>query len=349
MLVLLFLPIADSTWAVTLPALAFSIAWLLFDRVRSATQATLEYLLGTDCSLPLPDDNSESGTSQGLSILAFILTQSIALVASQVGKTAIREQPFSYKTTLTSAYAGITVIVLGSIIGLLRSTGIAECPAGSIAGKTQPKRSFDKGTLTFLRWVMGWGVLTSGLIYCAAWFGWLPAQVNQKRVKLDWTAVGTTVRAYEDPERREWQPEEYIGQPVIRLDAQLSPVDFPQEPGVPKSVTIAVSIDPEVVEKGWRIFSCNLFEGDPEKRVFHVPDADPTTNIGNLPAKRRFTIKLDELHANDTYTLCLWLYNDNKASEVKTYKDVVNSYARELNQNKERSKIIGIEALWSGH
>lgn len=341
---LLWCYVPESARLLTLPAVILSVAWLLSDGLRRATLASLKYVLG--CDLTEPDEHSESGTSQGLSILAFILTQSIALIASQIGRIAIKDQPVAYKTTLTMAYVALTVIVLGSVVGLIRSTGIADAitddkSEAKIDGKrTQPKRSFDRGTLTFFRWVMFWGIVTSTVIFGAAWFGLLPAQSTPKKIPLDWTATPTTVPPIQEPELKEWQPEENVGKPVVRLDVQISPLEF-QEVAVPKSVTIAVSIDRDVIEKSWRIFGVVLYEGNPEKKIKHFPFADPNTNLGNPPAKPRFTVKLDELKANDSYTLCLWLYKDNAS------QGDVASYATELNHNKDRSKVISINALWS--
>jgi hypothetical protein len=343
-LVLLFLPFPDSTWLLSVPVLAFAIAWLLNERVRSATRAVIRYLLGTDCDLPQPDEYSESGTSQGLSILAFILTQSIALLASQIGKVAIKDQTPGYKAAITTAYAVLTVVVLGSVVGLIRSTGIAEPDADLEAGAHEtpprPKRSFDRGTLTFLRWVMLWGLLTSIALFGAAWLGWLPTQETPKKIPLEWSATASTVPAIEQPELKDYQPVGEIGKPVIRLDAQISPADL-HEITVPKSLSIAVSVDPEVIQKGWRIFSADLFEGDPDKNIKHFPFADPDRNISNPPAKAKFNVKLDELKASDSYSLCLWLYKE------KATKEDVATYATELNRNKDRSKIISVFALWS--
>ena len=197
---LLFLPIADSTWVLSLPALVFSIAWLFSEGVRRATSP--RYLLG--CDLPEADETSESG----IGITTGILTAGVTLI----GALMLDEKSKDYLLPESSGLAFYEVgnlLLLGMLSGVLRST------------KTNAKgtvRSYDMGTRKFVYWAMVW-IIGGGMIAVPAlgYYGKFPT--HNKKITLP----------IQNPEIYVFKDEPYAGQNGLSFKVVIQPSDFNDE------------------------------------------------------------------------------------------------------------------------
>jgi hypothetical protein len=313
--------------------------WVSWRRLESLLVRFVDPML--EVRLPRPDQNSESGTSQGLTILAFVLTQAIALAASQIGRTAISETPAEYQFKVGLLYSTLTLAVLGSVLGLIRSTGIAEAD-GEKGNGSYVKRSFDAGTIRFLKWVLAWGLMVSLGAGCLAWYGLLPTQIATGRGQLTWTAQSAPIPAEEDPDLQPLQDPELVGKPAVRLDVPISPSEF-SEGAVPKDVVVTVALDPSVLGRGWRAIDANLYVSDPAKNVRYYPAAALNRDLSNLrlDAAPRFDVTLNNLRSAESYTLGLWLYKKGALTGD------AGKYAAELNALKEKEKAVDVKATWT--
>jgi hypothetical protein len=210
-LVLLVLPIADSTWALSLPALVLSIAWLFSESVRRTTSP--RYLLGHD--LPEADETSESG----IGITTGILTAGVTLI----GALMLDEKSKDYLLPESSGLAFYEVgnlLLLGMLSGVLRST------------KTNAKgtvRSYDMGTRKFVYWAMVW-IIGGGMIAVPAlgYYGKFPT--HNKKITLP--IQNPAVYDFKDPP--------YTGQNGLSFQVVIQPSDFNDE-AIPENLFLKVA------------------------------------------------------------------------------------------------------------
>ena len=285
-----------------------------------------------ESDLPQPDDTGQHGIGEALTVLGFILTQAIAVVISQVGRPALYKASWWDLGGLAVLYGAVTLAILGAAVRMLQSTRVV-CD--------RRRRTYDGGTIRFMKYVVCCGVAMAVLIPPLALLGILPAQGPTGPVQLDWTGISGKIPAV-DEDLKELQDPDLVGKPAIRIEIQISPSDFRGE--IPKSLTTKVAIAPAVLDKGWRVFDAEIFVGEPAKKIKHFPAPLVPAQIRDLNSTLRhsFGLGLSQLSSRESYTLVLWLYKKN-ASEGDAA-----TYAAELNRQKEKEKPIVVQATWTG-
>ena len=212
-----------------------------------------------ESDLPQPDDTGQHGIGEALTVLGFILTQAIAVVISQVGRPALYKASWWDLGGLAVLYGAVTLAILGAAVRMLQSTRVV-CD--------RRRRTYDGGTIRFMKYVVCCGVAMAVLIPPLALLGILPAQGPTGPVQLDWTGISGKIPAV-DEDLKELQDPDLVGKPAIRIEIQISPSDFRGE--IPKSLTTKVAIAPAVLDKGWRVFDAEIFVGEPAKKIKHFP------------------------------------------------------------------------------
>jgi hypothetical protein len=321
---------SPSTLAATVASGTLLAACIIFPRPRSACLFGIKWLIGRDDSLPAPNDSSELGTAQGLSILAFILTQVVALTASQFGRIPLREAPIEYTLKFATLYFSITVVVLGSIVGLLRSTGDN--------GEAERTRTFDRGTLTFLRWSFSWALFLSLGGGAMAWYGLLPTQATTGKLALnDWTAEVNKIDPSSDAEIP--RPAGFIGKPIVWVVVPLSARLFSE--GLPQDMLVSINTQPELRKRGWRVMDADVFIGDPALKNKHTPEPVLSRAIRNpkRPPVDSFDMTIRKLQPGESYSILLVLW------KVDASKEDAATFTAFLNQQKE--KALDVKSSWT--
>jgi hypothetical protein len=314
--------------------------YVLFPLTTAVLSANPAYHFGKWCfaldgALPEPTTGSDKGYSETLGALAFVLTQVIAVAASQIGQQPLYAAPMKYTGKLVLLYVPLTVAILGSIVAMIRSTKHE-------ADTTRTVRSFDRGSLRFMRWVLGLGLVFAVGLPLAAYYGYLPRQAAPGRVALnDWSDYATKNEAITDNlVAAQMQPREVIGAEVVKVNVPIAPHEFPE--GVPQKLIVTVTTKDNVIDAGWRVNDGNLFIGDPSKKI--KPKAQPafSRNIQNPhvePPVRVFDATLDELQSGESYTLVLTLWKKSGASQkdAKGMAEFLSS---------QREKALDVQSTW---
>jgi hypothetical protein len=267
-------------------------------------------------NLPLPSANGEKGIGEALSVLAFILTQLIALTAAQAGRRALRDESNDFQWATIATAIPLAIATFATLVVMIRMT-IAE-------GGKVPKRYYGSGAIKFMRWVLFCGAVIGLLFGRLAWSGGLPTQVTFKNVPLK------TIHAqsFVFPDKENPQTD---GTQGVRVFIPITKADFPD--GVPSKLFVEVAVGAAVCNTGWRVVHARLFDGEPESNIRHSPavETEPYVDDLSIPLPRTIEVSLKELKPDSRYTLALFLWQpDAKArASVKSIVDLVNDPKQE--------------------
>jgi hypothetical protein len=292
------------------------IAWISRIPIRSA----VAYLFGLDADLKKPGKDSEKGISEGLWALGFILTQAATLAASQLGQTSLSEAPWGYCGRLAILYVPATIIVIGSVVGMIRSTKRTDADT---------VRTFDSGSLFFMRCVLFWGLVFAAGLPACAWFGLLPTQITSGKTALnDWSAKASTIDAGDTK-----------GDAGVEVTAPIGRTQFPN--GVPAEVMVSVTVGQQLIAAGWGVRDGEIFVGDPAAKIPHKTKIHFTKYIQDEDAapEPAFGAQLKNLARSETYNLVLVLW------KPKATKKDAEEMARKLSDQKE--KALDLQSAWT--
>ena len=277
-----------------------------------------------ETGVPEPDETSQHGISECLTVLGFILSQAIAAIISQIGKPPLYKAAVRDIVGLGVIYSAVSIVILGVIVKMLRSTRIK---AGWV------RRTYDGGTITLMRYVFASGLVIVLLVPGLAIFGVLPAQEPPFEASItDYRAEVRSIKS---------GPEEVKGHPVVAVIIPVSPAIGRRE--LPADLTLWITLQHELLRTPWRAVEAELYEGDETKEANrHVP----TVSFINHPGLRdpsaqpvpKFACRLHELIPNARYTFVLYLY------KPKITKADAESMAATLNGHKE--KTLDMKAEW---
>ncbi len=276
----------------------------------------LLWLLGWKGKLPEPSGDGEKGIGEGLWALAFILTQLIALTASQAGRRPLRDEPTDFRFGILMTFLPLAIVTFGTLVVMIRLKTVDK------DGK--PKRVYGPGAITFMRWVLVSGVTLALIFVRLAWCGELPTQVTFKTVPLKTIHAQAFVFPNKDNVLT-------AGTQGIRVDIPITKADFPD--GVPGKLFIEVAVGPAVYKTGWRAQHPRLYDGEPESDKRHVPPAEtmPYLDDPDSPAARTFEVAIRELKPDLRYTLSVFFWHPIATSRPSFQKivDLLNDPKQE--------------------
>jgi hypothetical protein len=271
-----------------LSLLVLCVVLLLFLPLRVAVR----WLLGYGGKLPAPIRDGEKGIGEALSVLAFILTQLLALAVSQTGRRALRDEPTSFQVATLLTYSLIAFAIFGTLVKMIRLTTVGK--------DGRPERFYGPGALRFMRWIFVCGSFLVLAFSDLAWCGELPTQVTFKKVPLKvLQAEAWTFKKGND---------EIKGVQGIRALIPITKAEFPD--GIPKRLFLEFSVGSKISDAKWRVIGGKLFVGEPESdnEPEKLPEFEPYLGLIHKPAKRTFEVGLSELNAHLRYTLVLYLW-----------------------------------------
>lgn len=298
-------------------ALAARVRGVLLESITCGLRAilvALEWPLGAEGRLPKPDSKGANGLGEGLSVMAFILTQLVALSVSQIGRRPLRDEATDFQMATFFTYSLLGVAAFGTLVIMIRLTTVGE------EGRRQ--RVFGHGALTFLRWILVCGLGLVLIFGRMAWCGELPTQAAFKKVPVR--------LIHAEPHLFKLGPKHVRGTEGISGLIAINKADFPD--GVPKRMFLDVVVGPKILDANWRVIGGKLFVGEPESGKEHesLPDFEPYLNILDGPPARTFEVTLSDLKPDGRYTmeLFLWAPEANRGSR-KAILELLNDPKQE--------------------